>query len=94
MVVLSETFFPGWKATVDGRAVPIYEADGALRGVVVEAGLHRIDIRYRPISVYAGAFLTALGLLAAMVLIRAASLRPAVRRKSRQVGDLPHGAIE
>ena len=67
MVILSETFFPGWQATVDGRAAPIYEADGTLRGIVVEGGTHQIEMRYRPMSVYAGAFLTALGLLTALM---------------------------
>jgi hypothetical protein len=67
MVILSETFFPGWRATIDGREVEIYEADGTLRGVIVESGAHRIEMRYRPMSVYVGASLTALGLLAALL---------------------------
>ncbi len=67
MVILSETFFPGWRATVDGRAAPIYEADGPLRGIVVKAGTHQIEMRYRPMSVYAGAGLTAIGLLAVLL---------------------------
>lgn len=65
MVVTGETFFPGWEATVDGRRVPIYEAYSVLRGVVVNAGQHRIEMRYRPSSVYWGASLTGLGLLGA-----------------------------
>jgi len=48
MVIVADTFFPGWVATVDGQNRPIYEAYGFLRGVVVEAGQHRIEIRYRP----------------------------------------------
>jgi hypothetical protein len=67
MVILSETFFPGWQATIDGRDAKIYEADATLRGVVVESGTHRIQMRYRPITVYAGAVLTTLGLLAALL---------------------------
>jgi hypothetical protein len=68
MVIDSDTFFPGWEATVDGRPAPIYEAYGFLRGVVVEAGPHRIEMRYRPKSVYWGAALTAAGLLGAAAL--------------------------
>jgi uncharacterized membrane protein YfhO len=68
MVIDSDTFFPGWEATVDGRPAPIYEAYGFLRGVVAEAGPHRIEMRYRPKSVYWGAALTALGLLGAATL--------------------------
>ena len=61
MVIAGETFFPGWKATVDGNPAPIHEAYSMLRGVVVEAGRHRIEMVYRPASVYWGAALTALG---------------------------------
>jgi uncharacterized membrane protein YfhO len=68
MVIDSDTFYPGWKATVDGRPAAIHEAYGFLRGVVVEAGPHRIEMRYRPTSFYCGAALTALGLLGAAAL--------------------------
>lgn len=65
MVVVSETFFPGWQASVDSRRGPIFEVDGALRGVAVEAGMHRIEMRYRPYSVYAGGIMTLAGFAAA-----------------------------
>ena len=68
MVIDADTYFPGWVATVDGQPAPVYEAYGFLRGVVVEAGAHRIEMRYRPKSVYWGAALTALGLFGASLL--------------------------
>lgn len=68
MVVAGEAFYPGWVASVDGSPARIYEAYGVLRGVVAGAGRHRIEMRYRPESVYWGAGLTAAGLLAALVL--------------------------
>jgi hypothetical protein len=68
MVIVSETFFPGWEATVDSHRVPIYEIDGALRGLVVAgAGVHRIEMRYRPASVLAGGIMTLAGLLGAII---------------------------
>ncbi|MBS1826488.1 MAG: YfhO family protein [Acidobacteria bacterium] len=63
MVILSETMYPGWQATIDGNPARIWEAYGVFRGVVVEAGNHRIDFRFRPRTVYYGAALTALGLI-------------------------------
>ena len=63
MLIVADTWFPGWIATVDGKSAPIYEAYGFLRGVVVDAGRHRVEMRYRPRSVYWGAALTAVGLL-------------------------------
>jgi hypothetical protein len=68
MVIAGETFFSGWKATVDGKPAPIHEGYSMLRGVVVETGRHRIEMVYRPASVYWGTALTALGLLGAAVL--------------------------
>jgi uncharacterized membrane protein YfhO len=62
MVNVSETYFPGWRATVDGRTAPIHETYGVLRGVVVDAGRHRIEMVYRPATVIWGGILTAVGL--------------------------------
>jgi hypothetical protein len=68
MLILADTFTPGWTALVDDHPTPIYETYGAVRGVVVPAGDHRVKFRYRPMSVFLGAGLTGLGavLLAAM----------------------------
>lgn len=68
MVVLSENFFPGWLAWVDGRAAPVYEVYTALRGVVVEKGIHRIEMRYRPRTVRVGAAGTLAGIAGACLL--------------------------
>jgi hypothetical protein len=70
MVILSDTYFPGWVATVDAQPATIYEAYGFLRGVVVDGGRHRIEMRYRPKSVYWGAALSLIGLLGACLLTR------------------------
>ena len=70
MVLLTDTHFAGWTATVDGVESPILEVDGAFRGVVAEAGDHRIEMVYRPVSVLAGGALTlASWLLAGLVCV-------------------------
>jgi hypothetical protein len=69
MVVLSDNHFPGWQANVDGRPAEILPAYFSMRGVVVPAGRHRVEMRYRPISVYLGASLTGLGLLVTVFLL-------------------------
>jgi hypothetical protein len=66
MLILTDTWYPGWRAAVDGRAARIHEAYAAVRGVVVEAGRHTVEFRYAPLRWYAGAALTlASALLAA-----------------------------
>jgi len=75
MAVLAETWYPGWKAAVDGSPVAVQQVDGALRGVAVEAGVHVIEMRFRPASVYVGAALSAAGMFCAIamsVLLRGA----------------------
>lgn len=69
LVILSDSFYPGWKATVDDKPVQIRQVDIALRAVQVPAGKHQIVMRYRPASVYLGAFLTAMGWLGALALV-------------------------
>ena len=69
LVVLADTYFPGWKATVDGEDAPIVRTDHLLRGVVVGRGPHVIEFRYAPLSWRIGWIVSllsaaALGLLA------------------------------
>jgi hypothetical protein len=63
MVIVADTFYPGWQAIVDGKTVPILETYGALRGVVVERGGHNIEMRFKPWTVFVGAGLFGLGLV-------------------------------
>ncbi|MBE7553590.1 MAG: hypothetical protein HS126_21170 [Anaerolineales bacterium] len=65
-LVLLDTFFPGWEATVDGQPTPIYRADYLGRAVFVPAGEHTIHFEYRPWSFQVGMGL-ALIMLIAMV---------------------------
>ncbi len=80
LVVVADTYYPGWKATVDGKPAEILEVDGALRGIIVEKGAHHIAMRYRPTSVIAGAVLTGIGFLVTLGLLvlawRAVQLKP------------------
>jgi membrane protein YfhO len=68
MLVLPDTYFPGWLATVDGRSAPIYEVNLCMRGVRVPQGSHTVEFRYRPRSVLLGALLSLTGVLGACAL--------------------------
>ena len=66
-LVLSEIYYDGWKAYVDGAAAHIFSTDYTLRGVRVPAGNHRVEFVYRPRSFRLGAIGFAFG--AAVLLI-------------------------
>lgn len=68
-VVLTDPFYPGWEARVDGRPTEIVRADYALRAVRVEAGARRVEFRFRPRSVIAGAALTGAGCVAVAFIV-------------------------
>lgn len=58
-LVLSEIWYPGWQATVNGVSRPIERANGLLRAVYLEKpGLHRIVLSYRPATVVWGNWLS------------------------------------
>lgn len=63
MVILSDTFFPGWTARVDGEPSRMYRAYYALRGIPVRDGSHQITLRYEPVTFKIGILLSAAGIL-------------------------------
>jgi hypothetical protein len=58
LLVLSEFYYPGWRATVNGKDAAIYRVDGSLRAIAVPAGVSKVALDYAPRTVYAGAALS------------------------------------
>ena len=54
LLVLSEIFYPGWQARVDGALVPLESFSGILRAVHVSDGKHLVEFVYRPVGIYLG----------------------------------------
>jgi len=69
VLVVTESFDPGWRAWVDGAAAPVWRANAIFRAVPVEAGDHRVEMRYRPPSVVWGAGASILGCVITALLI-------------------------
>jgi len=75
VLVAGDPYYSGWRAYVDGQRVRIRAYDGVTRAVPVAAGHHRVEFRFRPVSVYLGAAMSALGLLLVVVVVKASRMR-------------------
>lgn len=60
---ISDTFYPGWKAIVDGSEHEIIRTDGAFRSVYLPRGKHAVVFAYRPASWYWGMAVSAMALV-------------------------------
>jgi hypothetical protein len=63
VLVVSEIFYPGWAATVDGQPARILLTDYLLRGVALPPGRHRVEMRYTAPAARGGAIISACTLL-------------------------------
>jgi hypothetical protein len=85
LLVLTDAAYPGWTATLDGRPVPIHQADGLFRGVMVPPGESEVVFRFAPASLRLGARLSVAGTLLWLSLVTAGTVRRAPRE------DTPKG---
>jgi len=69
LLVLSEVYYPGWRAYADGEEVPIYRADHVLRAVPLRAGHHRVEMVFDPPWPKVGLAVSGVTLLLAVALI-------------------------
>jgi hypothetical protein len=77
LMVLSDNYYKGWVAKVDGREVPIYRTNHTFRGVVVPAGAHRVEFTFHPADLYTGLYIH----LASLALLAAYGIYLLVRRR-------------
>lgn len=75
LLVLHDSYYPGWRAYVDGEKTRLYRTDTAFRGVFVPAGVHIVEFKYRPLSFYVG-----LSLSFSAIVLMAVTLRILRRR--------------
>ena len=61
-LVLTNIYYPGWKAFVDEKIVEIMPADFMFQSIIVPPGTHRIEFKFQPKSFYNGLYLSAIGI--------------------------------
>jgi hypothetical protein len=80
-LVMSDIYYPGWKASIDGRGIHMLQTDYALRGVMLPAGRNTVRVEFRPLSVCMGGFSSGVAAVIILVLWGAD-----LRRKYRMPG--------
>ena len=84
ILVISQPFYPGWRAIVDGERVPLYRADYLLQGLQLGAGSHRVELSYHL------SLLPAILSLAVLVACVAALIMSRPRRDAARPQDEAH----
>ena len=82
VLVLTDTWSPGWVADVDGVPATVHRVDLAYRGIVVPAGDHRVTLRYVPVATYVG-----FGLALATIVLTGLGALLLARRSRRGAGS-------
>ena len=68
-LVMTDTYYPGWRCYVDGKPAEIYRAYGVVRAVFLEQGPHRVVFRYEPDSFRIGLTISLLSVAGVLFLI-------------------------
>ncbi|EKD64456.1 MAG: hypothetical protein ACD_50C00382G0001, partial [uncultured bacterium] len=57
-LILSNVFYPGWKAFIDGQETEIKRANFILQALIVPQGKHAVEFKFKPKSFYNGLYLS------------------------------------
>ncbi len=66
-LVVSENFYPGWTATVDGKATPVERADLVLMGIALPTGAKQVELTFKSESYETGKMITLAALALALI---------------------------
>jgi hypothetical protein len=96
-LVVNETWDAGWRATVDGRKAPVLAANASFRALPIEAGRHRVELRYAPRAYEAGRVISSGTVLVTLLLfgVLAARSWSGRRRTSARAraSATPHSSV-
>jgi len=82
-LILSDSYYPGWRATVDAKPTHIYRTDYVLRGVAVPTGTHVVRFTFVPIAFTIGAWISQVTLLALVSICVIIALRQKLEMSQR-----------
>ena len=83
LLVLTEVWYPGWKARVDGKPAPVYRVNYLQRGVWLDQGSHRVELFFQPSAWRRGAIVS----LVSWLLVAGAAIFLTVKKRLRIKND-------
>ena len=73
LAVFSEMYYAdGWNATIDGKSIPYFRADYALRSMKIPAGKHTIEFKFEPQVVKTGSTIALISFILMILLLGSA----------------------
>jgi hypothetical protein len=90
LLVISEIYYPDWKAYIDGKEVKIYKADYLLRAVLIPSGHHKLEMKFesKPFNTGKDISLAANILLSILFLLSIFFEWKSSRNKNNEVQDI------
>ena len=92
-LLLADTYYPGWTATVDGTPTPVHRANLSVRGIRIPAGRHEVRFAYDAPGVAGGLRITLLAIAMLLVWAGIASYSAARARRYRRIPSEPQKPI-
>jgi hypothetical protein len=80
-LVLTDPYYPGWQAFVDGQETPILRADYLFRAVALPPGAHDVHFTFTPRSLETGVTLSLAGVAIAVLAVLVGLCGPLVRAR-------------
>lgn len=85
ILVISESYHEGWRATVDGKQCPLERVNGDFMGCVVESGVHAVELQFAPDSLTAGKWASGIGIAALLGLATPTLFATSARPKKKHL---------
>jgi hypothetical protein len=89
ILILSDSYYPGWKCAVNGVDSHIYRVNGTMRGVRVNAGVSNVEFRFEPMVLKVGAGISGIALLLALISVVILGVRDRNRARASGLAQEP-----
>jgi hypothetical protein len=68
-IVNSDTYYPGWKAFIDGQKTRVYRANYCFRAISLPAGTHDVEFRFEPAAFRQGLVISIICIILCLVML-------------------------